>query len=609
MESLSAYSHCTAFVPQDDVMYEELTVEENVLFSALLFNQRGFTTTEQALPMVHFTLDLLGIMNVRASVVGSVASKGISGGQKKRTSVALEMIKEAPLFLLDEPTSGLDSATSMSLFSALYTLGTLGHTIVTTLHQPRQEIVNRVDTLMVLAPGGRMIYCGPSFDVANHFLQMGYSSTGRENITDFVMDVLAGFVKNADEKPREAEEIVDEMSTWWERNKYPVVKREVMNAEEQPTPEPKSLTLVKATLKAVRVCQLVCLRHIRTTQRTIRIFILTCCVLFYVGNSCALLFGSIDLSDFDNPGTTAANISAMQLTFGVMVVAFGLRVFQQDALIRQREEDGGIWLGPYILGKFLAGFFEALIYPFVFLLGYFSIIRSAASFSEYWVMLLCFELALVGFANFITVTMPEGNRNLIASGMLVILWAFGGLEPTTDEIVDRMGFIGVFLNTLSPFRWSFEQQIVIEFQSYSEYYDSIIDNIYYRYDYDPSSIKTNNLWLLAYCAITTILFYLWLTLTRDHFKLWRSATDYFTAFTVSTGGSILLSDMSVTDRGHIAMASTSIVSVTPDDSTSNSDTSNSLARSSSSSGKSEAMFLGESRTDRDKASASGPSKR
>lgn len=87
----------------------------------------------------------------------------------------MEMMKEAPLFLLDEPTSGLDSASSISLFNALHKLSELGHNIVATVHQPRQEIVLLFDNLILLAPGGRMVYCGPSSGLADHFSARGYS--------------------------------------------------------------------------------------------------------------------------------------------------------------------------------------------------------------------------------------------------------------------------------------------------------------------------------------------------------------------------------------------------------------------------------------------------
>jgi ABC-type sugar transport system ATPase subunit len=99
--SLSEYKNQMAFVPQDDIMYDGLTVEENVLFSAVLFNVRGYSHRSACIPFVHYVLDLLGIDFIRYSVVGSAEEKGISGGQKKRVSVAMEMMKEAPLFFLD----------------------------------------------------------------------------------------------------------------------------------------------------------------------------------------------------------------------------------------------------------------------------------------------------------------------------------------------------------------------------------------------------------------------------------------------------------------------------------------------------------------------------
>ena len=101
VRSLSVFEDRMSFVPQDDIMYNELSVEENLLYSAVLFNKRGFKTIKQCMPMVDTILQLLCIDFIRHSVVGSAEEKGISGGQKKRCSVGMEMIKEAPLFFLD----------------------------------------------------------------------------------------------------------------------------------------------------------------------------------------------------------------------------------------------------------------------------------------------------------------------------------------------------------------------------------------------------------------------------------------------------------------------------------------------------------------------------
>jgi ABC-type multidrug transport system ATPase subunit len=133
-----------AFVPQDDIVYEDLTVEENVLYATVLFNKRNYRKKRDCLIMTDHIIKLLGIEMVRYSRVGSPEQRGISGGQKKRVSVAIELAKEPALFFLDgkvsfrvlyyfinralEPTSGLDSASSLSLMYALHRLAANGMT-------------------------------------------------------------------------------------------------------------------------------------------------------------------------------------------------------------------------------------------------------------------------------------------------------------------------------------------------------------------------------------------------------------------------------------------------------------------------------------------------
>jgi energy-coupling factor transporter ATP-binding protein EcfA2 len=101
------------------------------------------------------------------------------------------------LICLAEPTSGLDSATSISLLHSLHQLSSIGVNIVATLHQPRQEILDLIDTLILLAPGGRLAYFGPPSELREHFSGFGYTCPTNSNVADFVMDVLAGFIAPA----------------------------------------------------------------------------------------------------------------------------------------------------------------------------------------------------------------------------------------------------------------------------------------------------------------------------------------------------------------------------------------------------------------------------
>lgn len=192
--SLAGYRHRMAFVSQDSVMYDELSVEDNIKYSAVLFNQRGYTNLEQLWPMVDAAEEFMGITSIRTMIVGNVKRRGISGGEKKRVSIAMELVKESSLFFLDEPTSGLDSATSLSIVRTLNHLCDLGVNVVATLYQPRQEILKLMQDLILLAPGGRVVYCGPVFDLEQTFSNLGFVCEARTNIADFAMDILHGMM-------------------------------------------------------------------------------------------------------------------------------------------------------------------------------------------------------------------------------------------------------------------------------------------------------------------------------------------------------------------------------------------------------------------------------
>ena len=102
VSNLNQFKDAMSFVPQDDIMYSELTVEENLYYACLLFNKRRYATMRECAPMVESILATLVLSNIQHSVVGDEEIKGISGGQKKRVSVGMELVKEASLFFLDE---------------------------------------------------------------------------------------------------------------------------------------------------------------------------------------------------------------------------------------------------------------------------------------------------------------------------------------------------------------------------------------------------------------------------------------------------------------------------------------------------------------------------
>lgn len=135
---------------------------------------------------------MLGLHEIRHSPIGDESTRGISGGQRKRVNIALEMVADPLVLFLDEPTSGLDSTSSMEVCSALRKIADIGITVVTVLHQPRYEIFTQFHDVLLLAKGGRAVYLGPSEQALPYFEHHGFLCPDKVNPPDFMMDVIGG---------------------------------------------------------------------------------------------------------------------------------------------------------------------------------------------------------------------------------------------------------------------------------------------------------------------------------------------------------------------------------------------------------------------------------
>ena len=155
------------YVPQDDLLVEDLTVFENLFFAACqCFNDKSKI---QITELVDHTLSNLGLLEKRELKVGSPLNKIISGGQRKRLNIALELIREPLVLFLDEPTSGLSSRDAENLMDLLRDLTLKGKLIFTVIHQPSSEIFKMFDKVVILDQGGCMAYFGNPVDSVIYF--------------------------------------------------------------------------------------------------------------------------------------------------------------------------------------------------------------------------------------------------------------------------------------------------------------------------------------------------------------------------------------------------------------------------------------------------------
>lgn len=158
------------FVPQDDLLIEELTVFENLFYNAKLCF--GNYSDKQITKLVSKTLHAIGLYEAKDLKVGSPLEKTISGGQRKRLNIALELIREPAVMFVDEPTSGLSSRDSENIMDLLKELSLKGKLIFVVIHQPSSDIFKMFDKLMILDVGGYPIYNGNPVDAVIYFKKL-----------------------------------------------------------------------------------------------------------------------------------------------------------------------------------------------------------------------------------------------------------------------------------------------------------------------------------------------------------------------------------------------------------------------------------------------------
>ena len=191
-DELSQYKKLLGFVPQDDIMLKMLTVNDILAHSA---HMRLPTTMneEQRTKQVIETINFLAIGGTINSVIGDEERRGISGGQRKRVNIGMEIVADPAILFLDEPTSGLDSSTALELVRLLCRLARESRmTIAAVIHSPSIQTFYEFDNVLFLIKGGIVAYFGPTTEIKNYFVNLGFECGHDINPADFAMDVVSG---------------------------------------------------------------------------------------------------------------------------------------------------------------------------------------------------------------------------------------------------------------------------------------------------------------------------------------------------------------------------------------------------------------------------------
>jgi len=156
----------SAYVTQEDTLFAFSSVRETFTFACKLRNI--------PLHRVDEVIRELSLLNAADTKIGNKLTRGISGGEKKRVNIGLEIVRNPAVIFLDEPTTGLDSFQALSVVATLKQLSMSGRTVICSIHQPRSAIYALLDDICILATGGRLVYYGAAGDQASEYFASTY---------------------------------------------------------------------------------------------------------------------------------------------------------------------------------------------------------------------------------------------------------------------------------------------------------------------------------------------------------------------------------------------------------------------------------------------------
>ncbi|CAK9142945.1 unnamed protein product [Ilex paraguariensis] len=178
----------SAYVMQDDLLFPMLTVEETLMFAAEFRLPRSLSKSKKKL-RVQALIDQLGLRNAAKTVIGDEGHRGVSGGERRRVSIGIDIIHDPIILFLDEPTSGLDSTSAFMVVKVLQRIAQSGSIVIMSVHQPSYRIIGLLDRLIFLSRG-QTVYSGSPANLPLYFSDFGHPIPEKENRTEFALDLI-----------------------------------------------------------------------------------------------------------------------------------------------------------------------------------------------------------------------------------------------------------------------------------------------------------------------------------------------------------------------------------------------------------------------------------
>ncbi len=486
------------YVSQDDLLMESLTVFENLYFNAKLCFD-GYSNFHLIRTVLNLLKDL-GLYEARNMKVGSPLDKKISGGQRKRLNIALELIREPSVLFLDEPTSGLSSRDSAKIMDMLKNLALKGKLIFVVIHQPSSDIFKMFDRLLILDTGGYLIFNGNPLEAVSYFKSQAQRARSNESEcphcgsvdAEQIFDIIESEILDEYGEPTQVRRVTPQQ--WFERFKN---SRHIQKTIRRSKKLPPVLFKIPNKLKQFLVfTQRDILSKLSNKQYLVVNLFETPLLAFIL----AYIIKYYNIDNANNLGYTYSGNSniPVYLFMAVIVALFiGLTVSAEEIIkdkkILKREAFLNLNKSSYLLSKifilFTISAFQALLFT---LIGNF-ILEIKGMFFSYWLVLF----SAWSFANMMGLIISDTFRTVITVYILIpfilipqiilsgVIVKFDKLNPSISS-PDNIPFYGEIIVS----RWAYEALAVKQFK----------DNEYEKNFYDFDKIKSSsdyhkNFWL------------------------------------------------------------------------------------------------------------------
>ena len=440
---ISKYKKIIGYVPQDDIVLPELTVRENILHSARIRLPASWKAHDIE-EHVDILLRCLHLYHIKDSLVGSPAVPVISGGERKRTSIGIELAAAPMALFLDEPTSGLDATSASSIMVTLKALSRLGITIVTIIHQPRHEIFEALDYIHLMGQG-RVIYSGKEDQVQPYFEQCGFAFPHRSNPADTIMDIIAGeghlYKKSGDTN-------VPYLINYW-KNYHQALHRE----ESIEVPASAEIAALRRTVKLrgapwyrqiyFCLCRALLQQYRRKSSSYYEMG-----VAALAGLLIGLAFVSEDGLNFvgmyHHPYellSSAADFKSIpemallvDLAIGLTASSPGVKIFGEEKLIYRREASSGHNRFAYYIGKVLSTIPRMLLANFHFTVLFILLSTPKISWAASFLANLLYFYCIYGLASIVSMITRREDGPLIATMTSLVVGIISGTSPTLRTV-------------------------------------------------------------------------------------------------------------------------------------------------------------------------------